>query len=151
MKVILLDNIKKIGKKHEIKDLSEGYIRNFLIPRGLAKIATPEAIKEIEKIKFADINNLEDKKTSLNELRNKLQKNPLKIYIKTGEKHEIFSGIHKEDIIKALIKEKLISEKDEIEIDMDKPIKKLGEAQFEANLGRGVKGMLKLEVVPQQP
>ena len=49
MKIILLQDIKSFGKKYDIKNVSDGYARNFLIPRGLAKISTETAVKEIKK------------------------------------------------------------------------------------------------------
>ncbi|MDX1608427.1 MAG: 50S ribosomal protein L9, partial [Candidatus Spechtbacterales bacterium] len=48
MKVILLEDVKNLGKKWEVKKVSEGYARNFLLPRGLVKVATPAAIAELE-------------------------------------------------------------------------------------------------------
>ena len=53
MKVIFLEDVRNVGKKYDIKDVSDGYARNFLFPNKLAETATPEAIKKLESMKAA--------------------------------------------------------------------------------------------------
>ena len=57
MKVILLNDVAKVGRKYDIKDVAEGYAQNMLLPRGLAKVATKDAIAKVEQLKANDLTN----------------------------------------------------------------------------------------------
>ncbi len=164
MKVILLQDIKGLGKKFDTKEVKNGYARNFLIPRKLAKIATKEALKELE-IKKAVWEKEEQKiKAKLEEIAENLAKQELIFKVKTGKKGEVFGSVNKDDI-KTQMATNINPEgprpfrkkggaygagtnfyeylKD-IEINLERPIKTLGEHQVEIDLSRGVKVMLKI-------
>ncbi|MCR4275561.1 MAG: 50S ribosomal protein L9 [Candidatus Wolfebacteria bacterium] len=150
MKVILLQNIKGLGEKYDIKDVSDGYGRNFLIPKNLAKFAGPRDIEEIKKLKAGQ--ELEKEKT-ISELKNlatKLNGAEIEFYPKLGKNHEVYGSITKENI-KTSIFEKFISDKNEkilndIEIELKKPIRVIGSHQIEINLGFGIKTKISVRV-----
>lgn len=127
----------KIIIKNEIKKVKGGYARNFLIPKGMAVLASKRAILELEEKK----KKLEKKIIKLGE-----KFNNLKVVIKTkvGEKNKLFGAITKKDIIKELKKKKITIPQKAILI--DKPIKKAGEYQIEINLGTGQKQSFSLVV-----
>jgi large subunit ribosomal protein L9 len=151
MKVILLQNIKSLGKKFDVKEVKDGYARNFLIPKGLARIATEQAIKELEFKKAAWEKEEKETKNKLETLANELANKEFQIAVKVGEKGEVFGSVNKNDI-KALICAEIGADlrkyiEDKMEIDLERPVKNLGEHRVEIDLGRGVKTKIKLKVL----
>jgi large subunit ribosomal protein L9 len=147
MKVILLQDIKGFGKKYDIKEAKNGYARNFLIPKGLVKIATEQTVKELETQKFAWSKEEQEIKAKLGVLAKDLANQEFKFILKTGKKGEVFGSVNKDDIktrINADIDADLRGYLKDIEIDLERPIKTLGEHQVEINLGEGVKTNIKL-------
>ena len=129
MKVILLDNVKKIGQKNQVVEVNDGYAINFLIKNGLAKRATPQ---ELAKIKSKEAKKekekaLEEKKNQENYKR--LNKQSFSLKVKASEKGHLFAGIHKKEIAELL-------NVDEKNILLDKEIKELGEYLIEIQLGK---------------
>ena len=129
MKVILLDNVKKIGQKNQVVEVNDGYAINFLIKNGLAKRATPQ---ELAKIKSKEAK--KEKEKELEEKRNqenykRLNKQSFSLKAKASEKGHLFAGIHKKEIAKLL-------NVDEKNILLDKEIKELGEYSVEIQLGK---------------
>ncbi|MEK7146793.1 MAG: 50S ribosomal protein L9 [Patescibacteria group bacterium] len=145
MKVILLEEIKKLGKKFDVKELKEGYARNFLLPKGLIKIATPQAMNELNKQKAV----WEEKEKSLIEQLKKsaeeIKKIKLEFSAKTGEKKELFGSVGENEIKKALL-EKGFSE---IEAEIEKPIKTIGEYPVKIKFGKGIEAEIKITVHSQ--
>lgn len=153
MKVILLQDIKGVGKKFDVKNVSDGYVRNFLLPNKLIKIATDNEIRElsIQKAKLEEKE--EELKKELKKIANYLEKQDFKFFVKTGGKGEVFGSINK-DIVKDEIINSLTDDNDKkivsenIEVELEKPIKKIGEYQIEINLGRGLKAKIKAFIEP---
>ncbi len=141
MKVIFLKDIKGVGKKFDVKNVSDGYARNFLFPQNLAKATTEEVIKNIENQKKAALKEEEETKNELIVLAKNLENKEFEFKVKTGDKGEVFGSVTKNDI------EKSIAVSGGIEILLDKPIKKLGEHRVEVNLGKGVRVSLKIKVI----
>ena len=106
MKVIFLQNVKKKGLKGEIKDINEGYARNFLIPQKLAVEATPEAIRKAESHKKgkSEHEKTEDSKMS-NLLVNLKERGVFTIKTKANEKNHLFKKITNKDIAKEIEKQ----------------------------------------------
>lgn len=126
MKVILLQDTAGLGKKYDVKNVSDGYARNFLFPRKLAKLANSETINVVE----AEKKRVEEEKKIQ---ENILQKNieglkDLKVVWdrKNNEKGRLFAGIHNQDISKILKEEFHLDIPAEL-IQLEKPIKKIGE------------------------
>ncbi|MBU3925740.1 50S ribosomal protein L9 [Patescibacteria group bacterium] len=126
MKVILLNNVPNVGKKHDIKNVSDGYARNFLFPRKLAQEANTQNIQLAEKQKKQAEELKETQKTILE--KNLEALNGIEIFLKekTNEKGHLFKGITKKRISEILKKEKNIEIPEEI-IELDKSIKEIGE------------------------
>jgi len=126
MKVILLQDISGLGKKYEVKNVSDGYARNFLFPRNLAKIATPKAIKAVESEKKRAE---EEEKIQENILQKNLESlKDLKVVWdgKNNEKGHLFAGIHSQDISKILKEQSHLDIPAEL-IQLEKPIKETGQ------------------------
>ncbi|MBI4692217.1 MAG: 50S ribosomal protein L9 [Candidatus Terrybacteria bacterium] len=126
MKIILLQDVPNAGRKYEIKNVSDGYARNFLFPRKLAEIAAPKSIQAME-IKRKQ---LEQKKQIQQDLfeKNLESLNGAKVVIKekTNEKGHLFAAIHPKEISRAIKEQHHIDIPPEM-IELDKPIKEKGE------------------------
>ena len=85
MKVILLEDVRNVGKKLEVKEVSDGYARNFLFPNQLAKPATPSALKELERVKSQLAEGEEELKRHLEGLARKVKETSLEFSLKTDE------------------------------------------------------------------
>ncbi|MDD4988940.1 MAG: 50S ribosomal protein L9 [Candidatus Pacebacteria bacterium] len=134
MKVILLKDSKNIGKKYDVKDVSDGHALNLLFPQGIAEVATVASLKKLEVLKSRD---MEDRKIQENLLMKNLKAvGVLKIVMKekANEKGHLFAQIHKEEIAKAV---KAQSELDILPdfIVLEKPIKEVGEHKIEVKAG----------------
>lgn len=144
MKVIFLQDVPRVGKRHDIKELPDGYVQNFLIPRKLAERATPSAINELEKRR----KNLELEKgiqedllmRHLAEIKDKV----VHLKGKANDKGSLFSAIHKKEIIEAMHKEHN-AKIDEDFIVLDKPIKETGEFEIPVII-KGKNSSFKLKV-----
>jgi large subunit ribosomal protein L9 len=140
MKVLFLENVKKVGRKSEIKEVNDGYARNFLIPQKLAVIATSEVLAkqtDQEEHSRAELERL--KKTKVD-----LEKEIFNFKVKTGKDGSIFSSVTKEDIKKELLVRKNIEVG---AILLDRPIKSLGEHAVEIDLGQKILAKIKVNIV----
>lgn len=133
MKVIFLKDVPRIGRKGDTKEVNDGYATNFLLPRKLAEIATPKALKELEvknnqiKVERAVQDELLTK--NLEEIKEKV----VTLEAKAGEKGSLFSSIHKKDIAEAMFKQHHITLDEEF-IVLDKPIKTTGEFEIKLSI-----------------
>ncbi|MFA5987405.1 MAG: 50S ribosomal protein L9 [Candidatus Paceibacterota bacterium] len=125
MKVILLQDVSKVGKKYEIKDVSDGYGRNFLINRKLALLVTPENIKKIGASKKKHEEELQLKNELLEKSLLTINEKNFVIKAPASEEGNLFAGIHKADLAKVIAKETDV-ELDPDTIILDKPIKSIG-------------------------
>ena len=98
MKVILLKDVAKIGRRLEVREVPDGHALNFLIPRKLAEIATPQGLRRLEELKKKQAEGKVRKGTSFKEALETLSQNPPTIYVEANEKGHLFKGIKVEDI-----------------------------------------------------
>ncbi len=126
MKVILLKDVTNIGKKYDIKDISSGHAQNFLIPNGLAIIATPQAIKRAQ----VEIAKIEGERKVMEDLIAKnikdLDEATIRISSKANDKGHLFAGIHKDELVSEIKKQTELDLAPEF-IELEHPIKQLGE------------------------
>ena len=149
MKVILLDNIKGVGKKDEVINASDGYARNFLFPKKLAVEANAENMSKL-KNKQASVQHKKDvEKDKAEEIAKKLTDITLTIKVKAGENGKIFGGVTSKEISENLKKQYNL-DIDKKKIDLKEPIKILGSFEVEIKLYEGIAGTLKIEVVTKK-
>lgn len=108
MKVILLKDIKKVGKKYEIKDVADGQAMNMLIPGKMALPATPGNVKMIEVKRSADMNDVAKTEAELQKVLAEIKGITVELKGKVNDKGHLFAGIHKEEITEAVRKQKNI-------------------------------------------
>jgi large subunit ribosomal protein L9 len=126
MKVILLRDVPKIGKKHQIINVTAGYAGNFLFPKNLAEIATEKAIIRVEKLIADEMAKKQVREDLLVKNLKSVEGVKIEITAKASEKGHLFASIHKDELIPAL-KEQTRLDIDSDHIVMDKPIKETGE------------------------
>jgi large subunit ribosomal protein L9 len=145
MKVIILEDVRGIGKKFEVKEVRDGYARNFLFPNKLAEPANASSLKKLEAMK-ADLEKDEvEYKKYLEEAKRKIADTTIEFELKRGKDGSIFGSINKEAILKALREHRLIT-KERIDITLDHPIKELGAHTIPIDLKKGITTELKILV-----
>lgn len=148
MKVILLDNIKGVGKKDQVINASDGYARNYLFPKKLAVEANNENMLKLK----AKQNGIEYKKgvekEEATKLANKLKELTLTIKVKAGENGKIFGGVTSKEISEELKKQYKI-DIDKKKIILNENIKNLGSFDISMKLFEGVTGKLKVKVISE--
>ena len=145
MKVIVLQDTKNVGKKGEIKNVSDGYAKNFLIPKGIVKEATEANIKELKRKQAADAEKRATDKASAEILKERLSQIEVTVKAKAGEGGKVFGSVTSKDISDALAAQFGI-EIDKKKILLDSPIKMLGQYTVEAKLYQEVTGAVKVLV-----
>lgn len=148
MKVILLDNIKGVGKKDEIINASDGYARNYLLPKKLAVEANAENMSKLNNKKEANSYKKDLEKQAAEEMAKKLKGILLKIKVKAGENGKIFGGITPKEISENL-KSQYKLDIDKKKIELKEPIKTLGAFQVNVRLYEGIVGILKIQVISE--
>ena len=145
MKVLLIKDVKSLGKAGEIKEVKDGYGKNFLIGKGFAKHATEEVLAEYEAKKAAEAAALEKEIAQLKELAAKLDKAEIVIKKKLGQNGHLFGAVTKEEIAQALQEQHNI-EIDKKHITDKKAIKTVGEHDVDLKLGHGIHAVLHVDV-----
>jgi large subunit ribosomal protein L9 len=136
MKVILLQDIENLGKKHEVKEVKNGYARNFLIPKGLVKIATKESLEWLKNKKEMEDEQAKEELKKTQELASALDGQEVVFAVKIGEEGQLFETINVAKIEESLKKQGFDIQK--IKVNLTEPIKELGEfpvkVKFDHNL-----------------
>lgn len=147
MKVIFLKDVKGQGKKGEVKDLSEGYVRNFLLPKGLAAIASEGNVKQLEHQKQSEAKKKEKEKADAQAIAAKLSETVVVIKTKAGEGGRLFGSITSKQIAEEL--EKLGYHLDKRKIEMNDAIRALGTVTVKIKLYPEVTAQLRVQVVEE--
>lgn len=146
MKVILKQNIKKVGEIGDIVEVSNGFARNFLIPQGKAISYSLDNFKQVEYLKKKELANKEKELNEAKDLAEKLDNISLEIKVKAGKEGKLFGSITSKDITDVIVSEYNI-ELDRKKIDLKEPLKKLGIYNIPINLYRGVVPQIKVNLI----
>ena len=147
MKVILLEDVRGSGKSGDVVNVSDGYARNMLIPRGLAVEATPQNIKQLEKKKEAIAKKFAEDKAAALEMKKKLEEITVEVKTKAGKSGKVFGSVTSADIAEAL--QALGVDIDKKKIQLDSPIKAVGTTDGNVKLFTEVAGKVKVNVVSE--
>ena len=145
MKVILVEDVKSLGKKGDIVNVSDGYARNMLIPKGLATEATQGNIRHLEKQKAIAAEKKAEEKAAAKKQAEKIGKLTVTIKTKAGDGGKIFGSITSKDIAEGLKSQHGI-EVDKKKIQLSSPIKQTGEMSVDIKLYSEVSAELKVKV-----
>lgn len=149
MKVILLQDVKKVGSKGSVIDVSDGYARNLLLPKKLAVEATPGNLKMLESLQKTRDDKLEREFLHAREWGEKLTKAKIVIMSRAGADGRLFGSITNHDIAE-IINKQLGFELDKRKIRLKEPIKRLGSHPVEATLYHDVNVKFMVEVVEEK-
>ncbi|MBT4277504.1 50S ribosomal protein L9 [Candidatus Falkowbacteria bacterium] len=141
MKVILLKDVKKLGDKGDVKDVSDGYARNFLFPNKLAEVATEKAILKIKKEREREVLTQEKDLDKTEKLAGKLDGQEIIIKAKTNESGKLYASIGPKEISGKLKKYKI--NKSQVQTE---PIKETGEYDVTINLSHGLESRIRVIV-----
>ena len=145
MKVILLADVKGTGKKQEIVNVSDGYARNFLFPKGLAKEATPGAAKEVEKKQAAERAREMERRLTAEKKAASLRGKVITVKAKCGAQGRLYGSVTGAEIAEAL-KEQHGVEVDKRKIDLSEPIRTVGETDIVVKLYPEISAKMTLRV-----
>ncbi len=148
MKVILKDNVQSLGKMGDVVNVSVGYARNYLIPKGLAAEASEKNIKALEHERGVIERKAEKEQKKAESLRDEMANVTCIIKRKVGEQDKLFGSVTSKDIEKALEEQGITVDKKSISI--DEPIKSLGEFPVTIKLYHGVTSEVKVVVVAEE-
>jgi len=144
MKVILREDVENLGRGGELVEVKPGYGRNYLLPRGLAVVANPKNIREIEHQKAVASAKAAKTKASAEALAKRLSDTPLTLRRKSGEQDKLFGSVTAIDLAEALAQRGLSV--DRRSIDLAEPIKTLGDFEVPVKLHHEVVGKVKVKV-----
>lgn len=146
MKVLLIKDVKTLGKAGEVKEVKDGYGQNFLIAKGFAKHATTEILAQHKEDERVAAQNLAQEIASLKELAQKLDKTKIIITKKLGQNGHLFGSITKDEVAHALLEQHNI-EIDKKHITDKLSIKTAGEHNLDLKLGHAIHATLHVDVV----
>ncbi|MFT9496515.1 50S ribosomal protein L9 [Anaerosolibacter sp.] len=148
MKVILLKDVKGMGKAGDVVNASDGHARNYLFPRGLAKEATEGGMKVLEKQKAAEERKKQEELAEAKALADKISQLTVNLKGKAGDGGRLFGSITSKDIAEALEKQHKIKI-DKRKMHLDNPIRELGAVFVEIKVYPEVTARFKVEVVAE--
>lgn len=149
MKVILADDIEKLGRKGDVVTVADGYARNFLIPKGFAMLASKGALKQAEVMQRARAERAEKEKAEAADRVAALAASPVYISARAGDEGRLFGSVTKQDIARA-IEDQLEQAIDRHLIRLDEPIRTLGTHQVEIHLHEDVNALVTVEVIAHE-
>src|SRR3989344_1656190 len=148
MKVILLQDVENLGKKYEVKNVKAGYARNFLIPGGLVKIATKEALKWLETQKEGEEKKAEEALKKIQNLVSQVDGLEITIPVKVGEEGQLFESITSQKITEKLKEGGFEIKKNQIVL--EQPLKELGEFPIKIIFEHGLEAEIRVIVVEEK-
>ena len=149
MKVILLKDVKGTGKKGEVKEVSDGYAKNFLLPKKIAVVADNTNVKELNEKNKAKENKAQKEYEAAVELGKKMEDMAVTIYSKSGDGGRLFGSITSKDIAEQLKKQHNV-EVDKRKITLDEPIRVLGSRFVEVKIHQKVTTKIRVDVKEKQ-
>ena len=148
MQVILKQDVEKIGRRGDIVDVSRGYVRNFLVPRGLAEMATPSRLEEVHR-EMAEAEERDHRMAErASEVAETLKKSVITIEARTGEDERLFGSVTAANIADAIDKVRGVRV-DRRRIKLEEPIRSLGTHQVPVQVYGDIEASVKVIVVPK--
>lgn len=147
MKVILLQNVDKVGKKFEVKEVADGYARNFLLARNVGKKATPEALEWLAMQKELVSQKAEEELKTTQDLASSLDDLEVPIAVKVGEEGQLFESINAQKIAERL--REMGHELKKNQIKLEDPIKETGEFLVKIALEHNLEAEIRVIIIEE--
>ena len=148
MRVVFLDDVEGVARTGDIKNVADGYARNFLLPRKLAAAATTSTVQQAEKRARALARDQEKADEEAQSVADKLSGSPLVLQARVGEQGRLFGSITSNDIAEAL-NARAGTKVEHRQVLLDAPIKEVGSYEVPVTLTRNVRAQVTVEVQPE--
>lgn len=148
MKVILNKDVKSLGQKGQVVEVADGYARNYLFPRGLAKEATAGNLKELEQLKKKEERKKQEELENAKELARKIEGKVLKFTAKVGDNGKLFGSITSKEIAEHLEKQFNVKV-DKRKVELAENIKSLGSYPVAVRIHPQVEAKVTVQVVEE--
>ena len=148
MRVILLQDVEKLGKKYEVKEVAQGHARNFLIPKGLARPATEESLKWLESQKEVLREKAEEDLKETQTLATTLDGQEVIIPVKIGEEKQLFEAVTAQKIFEKMKENGFEIKK--TQIILETPIKELGEFPVKIRFTHNLEAEIKVIIIEEK-
>jgi len=149
MKVVLKKDIPNLGKAGQVKKVADGYARNYLIPKGLAAMATPGAIKQAEQVQAAEERSEQHRRHAAEESAATLAEHTFTFSARAGEGDRLYGSITSADIAEAIEKATGL-EVDKRKVLLEQPLRELGEHEVSVKLHSDVVSQVKVVIVREE-
>jgi len=149
MKIILAKDVETLGHKGEVVTVSDGYARNYLVPKGLALVASRGALKQAEQMRRAREEALRKAKDEAVAQVALLGSSPVYISARAGEDGKLFGSVTKNDIARA-VQDQLEQEVDARQVRLDESLRRLGTYSIEVHLHEEVNALVSVEVIAHE-
>ena len=146
MKVILLKHVPELGEENDLVSVSEGYARNFLLPRKLAMVAGPGQMANLEKRRAEQEKKLAGKRDEFEKIAKKLSALEISVPVDAGEAGKLFGSVTAQDISLA-IKQATQIDLDKKKVELPEPIKLLGDYKIAVKLFQDITANIKVKVI----
>lgn len=148
MKVILLQDVENLGKREDVKNVADGYARNFLFPKNLAKPATKQALEELKKQKELEAQKAEEDLKKVQEIVAQIDRLEIETLAKVDEQGKLYGSINEIKIGQILKEKGFDIKKDQIKI--PQPIKEVGEYPVTILFDHGLEAEIKIIVIEEK-
>jgi large subunit ribosomal protein L9 len=145
MKVLFKKDVADVAKAGQVKDVADGYARNYLIPRGLAVTATPAALKQVADLQAAASRHAAEEEQAARQLKTRLEGLPIVVEAKAGQQGRLYGSLTTADVATA-VQNQLGVALDRRELEITEPVRQVGSYQVTARLHRAVTAILTVEV-----
>lgn len=149
MKVVFLEDVANVARVGEVKEVADGYGRNYLLPRGLAAMATPAIIARVKTKQQAYVVQQARSHQELVDLADKLQDQEITLKVKAGTKDRLYGAITTADIARE-IRERFSIDIDKRNVELERPLHQLGEFEITIRLAKDITPMVRLKVEKEQ-
>lgn len=145
MKVVFLEDVANVARAGDVKEVADGYGRNFLLPKGLAVPATLSMVVKVKAKEQADMVLQARSEQELVELAGRLESGEITLRAKVGEKDRLFGAITSGDIARE-VRERFAITLDKRDVELEKPLRQLGNYEITVRLGKNVTSKIRLSV-----
>ena len=145
MKVLFKRDVADVAKAGQVKDVADGYARNYLIPRGLAVAATAGTLKQVSELQAIAARHAADERDTALNLKQRLESEPIVIQAKAGAQGRLYGSVTTTDVATAIQKQ-VGAAVDRRDLELSDPVRQLGSYQVAARLHHGVTATVTIEV-----